>query len=111
MQGASRRTGTEDPRQQSAGRWVWSFSDFSRRRAMKRVILATALAVGSIVFTGRPALAQIQEGWPADGELHWTPSQQEAPAVRPASVVTDPRYNYHHNRWWYFTSDNKLLVW
>jgi hypothetical protein len=26
---------------------------------MKRVILATALAVGSILFTGRPALAQM----------------------------------------------------
>ena len=78
---------------------------------MKRMILGTALAMGWIVFAGRPALAQRQEGWPMEGELGWTTSQQVVPAVRSEVVVTDWRYNNHNNRWWYWTPENKLLYW
>ncbi len=80
---------------------------------MKRMILGTALTLASILFAGQRALAQRQEGWPMDGELNWSSSQQTAPLVRKEIVIvgTDSRYIYHNNRWWYWTPENKLLVW
>lgn len=31
--------------------------------------------------------------------------------MRPEVVVTDWRYNFHNNRWWYWTPENKLMYW
>jgi hypothetical protein len=79
---------------------------------MKRFVVGSALALGCILLIGTRGLAQEHRGgWPQPGELHWTPGQDTPPAMRPEGTVTDSRFNYHNNRWWYWTAQHKLMYW
>jgi hypothetical protein len=90
---------------------------------MSRIILGTMLAVGVVLTTCENARSQEHKGWPEEGALHWTPNQQAVPNAGPAirnekraydlqpEGVRNWRYNFHNNRWWYWTPENKWVFW